>query len=107
MLAYAASRPVIGVRKSSPNALLAIIAVHVAVVAVVMSAKMELPQRIHEPPIIVDPIPPIDPPPPNPEHRQTRPHQGPSNPTHETPIPPLPLPGPDLGGPTTTDPGST
>lgn len=46
MLAYAAGRPVPGKRQSSPNALLIVVSVHVALLAVVMSAKMDLPQRI-------------------------------------------------------------
>ena len=107
MLAYAASRPVTAVRKSSPNVLLAIIAGHVALLAVVMSAKMELPPRIIDPPIIVDWIRPVEPPPPNPVHPVARPQPGPSNPNHATPIRPLPLPDPGLGGPTTVDPGPT
>lgn len=43
MLAYAASRPSIGARRPSPNAMLAIIALHVGALAAVMSAKMDLP----------------------------------------------------------------
>jgi protein TonB len=46
MLAYAASRPAIVERQSHPNFLLGIIAAHVAVVALVMSAKMDLPTRV-------------------------------------------------------------
>jgi protein TonB len=106
MLAYAANRPLTAVRKSSPNAMLAIIAAHVAVVAVMMSVKMEIPRRIHEPPIIVDWIK-TQPPPPNPVHTVAKPQPGPSNPNHFTPIPPLPLPDPGLGGPTTVDPAPT
>ena len=62
MLAYAANRPAPGKRQSSPNALLIVISVQVALLAVVMSAKMDLPQRIKDPPILVDslskPVPP-------------------------------------------------
>jgi protein TonB len=55
MLAYAANRSTVGKRDSSPNALLLVISAHIAVVAVVMSAKMDLPARIkHEVPIVVD-----------------------------------------------------
>ena len=46
MLAYAANRPAIAERRSAPNAMLAIIAIHVAGVAALMSAKMDLPARI-------------------------------------------------------------
>lgn len=63
MLAYAANRPVIAERRSAPNALLAIIAAHVALVAVVMSAKMDLPQTIRRAPLIVNLIPEPAPPP--------------------------------------------
>ncbi len=66
MLAYAASRPVAVDRKPHPNAMLAIIAVHVALLAVVMSAKMEFQRHRPDPPIVVDPIPIPQPPPPNP-----------------------------------------
>jgi len=55
MLAYAANRSTVGKRDSSPNALLLVISAHVALVAIVMSAKMDLPARItHEPPIVVN-----------------------------------------------------
>jgi protein TonB len=56
MLAYAASRSAAG-RQSSPNTMLFIIAAHVAALALVMSARMDLPRRIFEPPIKVDSLP--------------------------------------------------
>jgi protein TonB len=62
MLAYAANRP-IAERRSAPNAMLAIVAIHVAVIAAVMSAKMDLPARIGHGPLVVDFIPEDDPPP--------------------------------------------
>jgi protein TonB len=46
--------------------MLAIIAGHVALIAVVMSAKMDLPIRVFDRPTIIDPIPLPEPPPPNP-----------------------------------------
>lgn len=55
MLAYAASRSATG-RQSSPNTMLFIIAAHVAALAVVMSAKMDLPHRIFDRPLKVDTI---------------------------------------------------
>ena len=64
MLAYAANRPVAGKAPSSPPAMLLIISAHVALIALVMSAKMEMTR--HQPkdgPIINIPVPP-DPPPP-------------------------------------------
>jgi periplasmic protein TonB len=45
MLAYAANRPVVVDRRPHPNTLLMIIGVHVALAAVVMSAKMDFPVR--------------------------------------------------------------
>jgi protein TonB len=69
MLAYAAGRPLVGKRQSSPNAMLIVIAMHVAVMAAVMSAKMDLPQRIRDHftrvNLIADPLPP---PPNTPAH---------------------------------------
>jgi periplasmic protein TonB len=70
MLAYAASRPAPVERRPYPNAMLAIIAAHVAVVAVVMSAKMDLPRRLL-PPTIVTSIPISKPPPENPQTPRT------------------------------------
>jgi protein TonB len=63
MLAYLANRPVPGQRQSSPNALLIVISVHVALLAAVMSARMELPTRVHRDPptqidLIKEPLPP-------------------------------------------------
>jgi protein TonB len=105
MLAYAANAPRFDERRSSPNALLAIIAAHVALVAVVMSAKMNLPARLAEPPTVVTWIDPIDPPPPNPTPQTApRPKPGPSLIHPLTPLPPLPAP--DLPpSPALPDPG--
>lgn len=59
MLAYAANRPVVGKRESSPNALLVVIGVHIALLAAVMSAKMDVTKIIpREGPLINVPIPP-------------------------------------------------
>ena len=74
MLAYAANRPVAGNRESSPNILLLVISAHVALLAAVMSAKMDLPARLwHAPPLISVPIPPVPPPSPpqHPRHQPT------------------------------------
>jgi periplasmic protein TonB len=83
MLAYAANAPRNAERPSSPNAMLAIIALHVAAVAVVMSAKMDLPHRILDRPTEVTFVPTPQPPPTNqpvstPQHQQptfTQPQQ--------------------------------
>jgi periplasmic protein TonB len=67
MLAYAANRPLAGKRQPSPNALLLIVSAHVALLAAVMSAKMDLPAPFHrEPPIIIDSYKEPPPPPPVP-----------------------------------------
>src|SRR3954451_13739646 len=91
MLAYAANRPVVGRRQSSPNALLLVISAHVALVAVVMSARMDLPRRIFEPPIPVTLYPvPHDPPP-----RRQPPVAHPL--PNPAPQPPIPIPHADDG----------
>lgn len=74
MLDYAARRPVVAARPSSPNAMLIVVSAHIAVLAAVMSAKMDLPQRIATTTTIVDFLP-ADPPPVEPE-RPTEPDQG-------------------------------
>jgi protein TonB len=113
MLAYAANRPLAGKRQSSPNALLLIVSAHVALLAAVMSAKMDLPAPFHrERPITIDtykeppPPPPADLPPP----RTPQPHALPQldNPPPIIKAPPVtqepaqpatdPNPGPLLGG---------
>jgi protein TonB len=64
MLAYAANRPRVAERQSSPNILLIVLCAHIIVAAVVMSLKMDLPKRILNPPTTVISIPlPTDPPP--------------------------------------------
>ena len=100
MLAYAANRPVAGRRQSSPNALLLVISAHVALVAVVMSAKMDLPRRIIEPPIKTLRFPkPVDPP-PQPQPRIAHPAPAP------IPEPPIRFPPPSTDHGPTTDKGS-
>src|SRR5205085_7862667 len=53
MLAYAASRPVVVDGRPHPNMMLMIIGAHVAVAALVMSARMDLPGRIIDHPLKV------------------------------------------------------
>lgn len=91
MLAYAANRPVAAQRRSSPNAMLGIIAVHVAVVALVMSAKMELPPRFIPSPTIIDFIKQPQPPEPPPFKQPARPRQSLTQPRHEVEIPTGPI----------------
>lgn len=67
MLAYAANCPAPVERRPYPNAMLVIIAVHVAAIAALMSAKMDLPGIIKGPDTTVFWVPkPKDPPPPTP-----------------------------------------
>ena len=75
MLEYAASRRQIASRPSSPHAMLVIISVHVALLAVVISAKMDLPVPFHNKPIIVTfPHEPTPPPPQPIKTPSPRPH---------------------------------
>ena len=95
MLAYAANRPVPAQRGSSPNAMLVVIGIHVAVLAAVMSAKMDLPDRITNNPIVVDLIRAAVPPPPEPLPQPKMPQQpnGQSvidQPDRIVPAPPMP-----------------
>jgi protein TonB len=63
MLEYAASRRKVASRPSSPNAMLLIISAHVALLAVVMSAKMDLPRKlIYDSPTRIDLVPHPSPP---------------------------------------------
>jgi protein TonB len=91
MLAYAANRPVPGKRQSSPNALLFVISVHVALLAVVMSAKMDLPARLHPGPRLIRI--PIAPPPPPPAGSTVKPRpQQHMTTVVDKPDPTVPLP---------------
>ena len=66
MLAYAASRPRVGVRQSSPNTLLFIILGHIVLLAVAMSVKEALPPIVKDGPITIYKVPIDKPPPPIP-----------------------------------------
>lgn len=107
MLAYAAHRRRIAERHSAPHAMLVIIAGHVALIAAVMSAKMDLPERLFPPPIVVTPIP-IPEPPPEDAQAPPKPPQGVNSvrPIVPTPQPnddflePTPIPSPFPGGET-------
>src|SRR5947208_2953852 len=105
MLAYAANASRHTERRSSPNAMLAIIAAHVALLAMVMSARIALPQRILNKPIAVQWINPIEPPPPNP-HIRTVPHPQFDPAIRDPFVPVQPQPAPDLStDPPASDPG--
>ena len=97
MLAYAANRRVVAQRRSAPNAMLAIVALHVAGIAGLMSARMDLPSKIL-PPTIVDLIPAPKPPPERAvDPRLPRPSD--STVTRSVPTVPVPTPGPVLDNP--------
>ncbi len=85
MLAYAAHRRAIAGRRPAPHALLVIVVGHIALIAAVMSARMDLPERIFHRPTVVTPIPIPVPPPPEPQPR-AEPQATNSAPS---PVPPL------------------
>ena len=106
MLAYAAGRRTIGSRQSNPSALLVIISVHVALLAIVMSARMERERLRPEPPITVETIhdPLIEPKPlPQPHPQQPQPTPL-STPHPDVSLPPL-QPPPVSANPSLPDPG--
>jgi protein TonB len=99
MLAYAANRPLAGKRESSPNTLLIIASVHVAAIAALMSAKMDLPIKLPHPPIKIFEVPvPVD---PKPLPRKPAPQPTQHDPLISKPDPMIPLP-PMNDGPTVT-----
>lgn len=100
MLAYAARRPQVGKRQSNPHAMLLVISAHIALVAVVISAKMDLPVRIHHPPTTIINLP-SDPAPP-PPHPTTK--SPPQPPIISIDQPPTHIPLPHLD-PTVVDTG--
>ena len=90
MLAYSSNRPAVGNRGSSPNSMLFIITAHVAALAVLMSAKMDLPALITEPPIIVRTVQPKAPEPVEPRvQSDPAPRPDPAL-TYQDPVVPLP-----------------
>lgn len=103
MLAYHDNRPMAVERRSAPHALLFIVAGHVAVAALVMSMKMDLPTKIKDAPLVVDLLREDDPPPPEvPDIRTPAPPQpSPSTLDQPKPLVPTPAPTPDIAaGPT-------
>ncbi len=93
MLAYAAHRRTVAGRKPAPHALLIIIVAHIAVIAAVMSAKMDLAPKIFDPPIIIEQIP-IKPQPPV-EQPKVEPRPSESVLEEVPPVVPVPLPNND------------
>ena len=94
MLAYAANRRTVAQRRSAPNAMLVIIALHVAAIAGLVSAKMDLPDKIRHSPLVVDLIP--APKPLREPVESKRPEPRESVITRPAPPTPLPTPGPVL-----------
>jgi protein TonB len=108
-----APAPAFARRGGHPNAMLVLVGAHVAVIAAVMSAKMDLPTRIFDPPIVIEPIAipeptlPVEPPPPAADPRPSKPvidqvpplvpvpHTEPQ--VERTPVPPPPIPIPGGG----------
>ena len=94
MLAYAAPRRS-AERRPAPHAMLVILVVHIAAIAAVMSARMDLPERIQRSPTFVDLIDAPKPPPPEPEP-QPRNQPAPSQSTLDIPPSIVPVPTPAL-----------
>jgi protein TonB len=105
MLAYAASRPVVADRPSSPSTLLIVIGLHAALLAVVVSAKMDLPVRRVNRPIPVDLIPQPKPPEAKPPTRTSVQPQASSQIDHTDPLVPIDRVGPVTVDHTQVDPG--
>lgn len=98
MLAYAAHRRSIAGRRPAPNALLVIIVAHIALIAAVMSAKMDTPEAKRGR-IEVDLIP-IEPPPPTKPQPKAEPKSAPSTLDRVPVIIPVPRPIEDRLDPT-------
>ena len=94
MLAYASHRRRIAERRPAPQAMLVIVAAHVAVIAAVMSARLGLPQRIFRPPTAVDLIP-LPLPPPDQPQPAAQPKASPSRIDRVPVIVPVPQPTDD------------
>jgi protein TonB len=112
MLAYAANRPDPAGRHSSPNVMLFIVAVHIAAIAALMSAKMDVVRRIVDSPTTIYFAPPPPPPPPPPptdsptkQPQRTQPNEWVSHPHTQVQTQPTKQPAVDLGGTTSGDPG--
>ena len=98
MLAYAAHRRSIAGRRPAPHALLVIIVAHIALIAAVMSARMEMPDQ-QRGRTAVELIPIQPPPPPEPQPR-AKPKSAPSTIDRVPVIVPVPRPADDQLDPT-------
>lgn len=96
MLAYLSNRPAVAARTSNPHLMLAVIAAHVAGVAVVMSIKMDLPQKLFDSPTKVTFVDELRPAEPVERHREPTPAQPqqPSVVVPDTLVPPVADPPP-------------
>ncbi len=94
MLAYAAHRRRVAERHAAPHAMLLIIVAHLSVIAAVMSAKMDLPERIRDV-TKVELIPIPDEPPPDRPVPKTEPRASPSAVDRIPVIVPVPQPSDD------------
>jgi len=92
VLDYTARRPAVAKRGSSPNAMLAIIAVHVAALAALMSAKMDLPDIVLPVPTEVTFIPV-----PKPPRERVEPPRAPAPTPHAWSAPQAIIPTPPEG----------
>jgi protein TonB len=72
MLAYAAHRRRVAERHSAPHVMMLIVTAHIALIAAVMSARMELPPRFFPPSIKIRNIEIPPPPPPVPTEGKTK-----------------------------------
>jgi len=97
MLAYAAHRRQVARRHSAPHAMLVIIAAHVALIAAVMSARMDLPERYREATEVR--LIPLPSPPPEPQPKAV-PKSAPSSVDRVPSIVPMPQPKLDQLDPT-------
>lgn len=85
MLAYAANRPRIAARQSSPNTLLFIICGHIVLIAAIMSVKMGIAPTVFDPPTTIVSVPLTREPPPKPTRPTPVPRGSlPSPTTHQT-----------------------
>lgn len=104
-----APAPAYADRRFHPKALVLIIGGHAALIAAVMTAKMDLPMPFRDPPIIVEPIPIPQGPPPDPEPQprtdQSAPQSRIDRPINIVPVPPLDTPSIDVGPMPIPDPG--
>ena len=95
MLAYAAPRRS-AERRPAPHAMLVILVAHIAAIAAVMSARMDLPEKISRSPIMIDLIDAPKPPPPPDPQPQPRALPQPSQSTLDTPRVLIPVPQPRI-----------